>query len=99
MHARVRRYHFEDDVIEHMTEAQHGEVTATAACIKDFASLAKLAFAEMQIVLRDALIAQITGGDLVPKCDLDVALTGPSSHHPPPALLHSRLVIVHRRHI
>ena len=87
MHARVRRYHFEDDVIEHMAEAQNGEASATAMCIKVFASHTKPAFAEMQIVLRDALIVQITGGEPVPKCDIDVAFTGHSTHHPPHALL------------
>ena len=87
MHARVRRYHFEVDVIEHMMEAQHGVVTATATCIKDFASLAEPAFAEMQILLRDELINQITGGESVAKSDLDVAFTGHSSHRPPHALL------------
>ena len=91
MHARVRRYHFEDDVIEHMAEAQNGEASATATCIKVFASHTKPAFAEMQIVLRDALIVQITGGEPVPKCDIDVAFTGHSTHHPPHALL---LVVV-----
>ena len=98
MHARVRRHHFEDDVIEHMTEAQHGEVTATAACIKDFASLAEPAFAEMQILLRDELINQITGGESVPKGNLDVAFTGHSTHYTPHALL-PVVVIVYRRHI
>ena len=98
MHARVRRHHFEDDVIEHMTEAQHGELTATAACIKDFASLAKPGFAEMQILLRDELINQITGGESVAKSDLDVAFTGPSSHRPSHALL-PVVVIVYRRYI
>ena len=99
MHARVRRYHFEDDVIEHMTEAHHGEVTATAMCIKDFASLAEPAFAEMQILLRDELINQITGGESVAKSDLDVAFTGHSSRHSPHALLPVIVVIVYRSHI
>ena len=99
MHARVRRHHFEDDVIEHMTEAQHGELTATAACIKDFASLAKPGFAEMQILLRDELINQITGGESVAKSDLDVAFTGHSSRHSPHALLPVTVAIVYRRHI
>ena len=98
MHARVRRYHFEVDVIEHMMEAQHGVVTATAKCIKDFASLAEPAFAEMQILLRDELINQITGGESMAKSDLDVAFTGHSSHRPPHALL-PVVVIVYRRHI
>ena len=97
-HARVRKYRFEDDVIEHMTEAQHGELTATAACIKDFASLAKPGFAEMQILLRDELINQITGGESVAKSDLDVAFTGHSSHRPPHDLL-PVVVIVYRRQI
>ena len=99
VHGRIHRYSFEGDVIEHMMEAQHGEVTATAACIKDFASLAKPAFAEMQIVLRDALIVQITGGEPVAKSDLDVAFTGHSSRHSPHALLPVIVVIVYRRHI
>ena len=99
MHARVRRYHFEVDVIEHMMEAQHGVVTATATCIKDFASLAEPAFAEIQILLRDELINQITGGESVAKSDLDVAFTGHSSRHSPHALLPVIVVIVYRRHI
>ena len=98
MHARVWRYHIEVDVIEHMMEAQHGVVTATATCIKDFASLAEPAFAEMQILLRDELINQITGGESVAKSDLDVAFTGHSSHRPPLALL-PVVVIVYRRQI
>ena len=98
MHGRIHRYSFEGDVIEHMMEAQNGELTATATCIKDFASLAEPAFAEMQILLRDELINQITGGESVAKSDLDVAFTGHSSHRPPRALL-PVVVIVHRRHI
>ena len=100
MHGRIHRYSFEGDVIEHMmeTEAQHGELTAVAMCLKDFASLAEPAFAEMQILLRDELINQITGGESVAKSDLDVAFTGHSSHRPPRALL-PVVVIVHRRHI
>ena len=100
MRAGVRRYHFEDDdLIEHMTEAQNGEASATATCIKVFASHTKPAFAEMQIVLRDALIVQITGGEPVAKSDLDVAFTGHSSRHSPHALLPVIVVIVYRRHI
>ena len=99
MHGRIHRYSFEGDVIEHMMEAQHGELTATATCIKDFASLAEPAFAEMQILLRDELINQITGGESVAKSDLDVAFTGHSSHRPPHALLPVIVVIVYRRHI
>ena len=98
MHGRIHRYSFEGDVIEHMMEAQHGELTATATCIKDFASLAEPAFAEMQILLRDELINQITGGESVAKSDLDVAFTGHSSHRPPHALL-PVVVIVYRCHI
>ena len=64
-------------------EAQHGELTAVAMCLKDFASLAEPAFAEMQILLRDELINQITGGESVAKSDLDVAFTGHSSPRPP----------------
>ena len=42
MHGRIQRYSFEGDVIEHMMEmeAQHGELTAVAMCIKNFALLA-----------------------------------------------------------
>ena len=99
MHGRIHRYSFEGDVIEHMMEAQHGELTATATCIKDIASLAKPGFAEMQILLRDELINQITGGESVPKGNLDVAFTGHSSRHSPHALLPVIVVSVHRRHI
>ena len=99
MHGRIHRYSFEGDVIEHMMEAQHGEVIATATCVKDFASLAEPAFAEMQILLRDELIDQITGGKSVPTGNLDVAFTGHSSHHPPNAILPVIVVIVYRRHI
>ena len=99
MHGRMHRYSFEGDVIEHMMEAQNGELTATATCIKDFASLAEPAFAEMQILLRDELIHQITGGVSVPKGNIDVAFTGHSSHHPPTAILPVIVVIVYRRHI
>ena len=99
VHGRIHRYSFEGDVIEHMMEAQHGELTATAACIKDFASLAEPAFAEMQILLRDELINQITGGESVPKGNLDVAFTGHSTHHPPHAHLPVIVIIVYRRHI
>ena len=98
MHGRIHRYSFEGDVIEHMMEAQNGELTATATCIKDFASLAEPAFAEMQILLRDELIHQITGGVSVPKGNLDVAFTGHSTHYLPHALL-PVVVIVYRRHI
>ena len=99
MHGRMHRYSFEGDVIEHMMEAQHGELTATATCIKDFASLAEPAFAEMQILLRDELINQITGGESVAKSDLDVAFTGHSSRRSPHALLPVIVVIVYRPHI
>ena len=99
VHGRIHRYNFEGDVIEHMMEAQHGVVTATAKCIKDFASLAEPAFAEMQILLRDELVNQITGGESAPKGNLDVALTGHSSHHSPHALPPVIVVIVYRRHI
>ena len=99
MHGRIHRYSFEGDVIEHMMEAQHGELTATATCIKDFALLAKLGFAEMQILLRDELINQITGGESVAKSDLNAAYTGHSSRHSPHALLSVIVVIVYRRHI
>ena len=101
MHGRMHRYSFEGDVIEHMMEmeAQRGELTAVAMCLKDFASLAEPAFAEMQILLRDELINQITGGESVAKSDLDVAFTGHSSHRPPHALLPVIVVIVYRRHI
>ena len=98
VHGRIHRYSFEGDVIEHMMEAQHGELTATATCIKDFASLAEPAFAEMQILLRDELIHQITGGVSVPNGNLDVAFTGYSTHYPPHALL-PVVVIAYRRHM
>ena len=99
VHGRIHRYSFEGDVIEHMMEAQHGVVTATAKCIKDFASLAEPAFADMQILLRDEFINQITSGESAPKSNLDVATTGHSSRHFPHALLPVIVVSVHRRHI
>ena len=98
VHGRIDRYSFEGHVIDHMAEAQHGGLTAIAMCIIDFASLVKPGFAEMQILLRDELINQITGGESVAKSDLDVAFTGHSSHRPPHALL-PVVVIVYRRHI
>ena len=99
MHAQVRRYHYDDDVVEQMTEAQNGKATTTAMCMMEFTSLAKPAFAKMQIVMQDAFIVQITGGEPVPKCDIDVAFTGHSTHHPPHAILPVIVVIVYRRHI
>ena len=73
----MQRYTFQDTLIEHMAQANNGEAAATAEWIKHFSPLTDPNFAEIKILLRDALIMQVTGAEPMPKRDLDAALAGP----------------------
>ena len=75
----MHRHCFPDCVFTNMTKAKNGVAGATAKCIAAVSELADVSM--LKIVLRDLLIAQVTRGEQMSKCDLDVALTGLTIHH------------------
>ena len=81
MQAAVQRYAFEEPFVAQMAKLNDGEAAAIARCIKHLAPLTDPILAKIKILLRDALIMQVTSAEPVPESDLNDTLSGPRRHH------------------